>query len=167
MHHQPRYAVNQLNKGSIFRLADNRVDLITCFVTLHHVLQPKLIIRELARILRPKGYLIVREHDCKNERSLRAKYLNFVHAYMLIAGVEESAIAPCNLAHSKQQASKGDDWETQKAEILRYTKTMQYRARNEWRQEFKDAGCRLVASVDYAGLNPQSLYTDVFQLGTN
>ena len=161
---QERRNSDAVEKRSIFRLADNRVDLVTCFVTLHHVLQPKLIIRELARVLRPNGYLIVREHDCKNERSLMAKYLNFVHAYMLISGIDEAAKPPCNHAHSKQHPSEIDDWETQKAEILRYTKTIQYRARYEWRQDLEGAGFRLVASVDYATFNPQCLFTDVYQL---
>ena len=53
---------------------------------------------------------------------------------------------------------------TQKAEILRYTKAIQYRARNEWQQEFKDVGFRLIASVDYAGLNPQSFIYGYFSI---
>ncbi|CAF1567507.1 unnamed protein product, partial [Rotaria sp. Silwood1] len=79
---------------STIDLPSNHVDLITSFVTFHHISQIKQTLTELVRILRPGGYLILREHDCKNEYSLSAKYLNFVHAIMMIARVGEFADSP-------------------------------------------------------------------------
>ncbi|CAF2095451.1 unnamed protein product [Rotaria magnacalcarata] len=63
---------------STIKLADNRVDLITCFVTLHHVPEFEKMLAEFVRILRPNGYLIIREHDCKRENKLPAKYLKLL-----------------------------------------------------------------------------------------
>ncbi|CAM4979427.1 unnamed protein product [Rotaria socialis] len=63
---------------STINLADNRVDLITCFVTLHHVPEFEKMLAEFVRILRPNGYLIIREHDCKREYKLPAKYLKLL-----------------------------------------------------------------------------------------
>ena len=93
-------------------LVDNQVDLVTSFVTFHHVSELQTILAELVRILRVGGYLIIREHDCENKQSLSAKYLNFVHAIMMIAGVGEFA---------DSQHAKNDDYENgdkQKMDII-------------------------------------------------
>ena len=87
---------------------DKRVDLITCFTTLHHVPQLSKILSEFVRILRPNGYLIVREHDCKWEYSLKMKYLNFIHGVMMIARVGEFASESTNyLNNNKSDSNSG------------------------------------------------------------
>jgi 2-polyprenyl-3-methyl-5-hydroxy-6-metoxy-1,4-benzoquinol methylase len=151
-------------------LADNRVDLITCFVTLHHVPQLDMMLAEIIRILRPGGYLILREHDCKTARSLKAKYLNFVHAFMMIAGVGE--FSNVSIHHIRKTQGKSDqesgcatvDWEQQKSDIIKYTNSIQYRTREEWQHELEQVGLRLRAELDYDGNNPQALYYAVYQL---
>lgn len=40
---------------------DNSFDLITCFGTLHHIPNVSAVIAELARVLKPGGYLLIRE----------------------------------------------------------------------------------------------------------
>ncbi|CAF1383167.1 unnamed protein product [Rotaria sp. Silwood1] len=154
-------------------LADNRVDLITCFVTLHHVPHLNSMLSEFVRILQPDGYLILREHDCRNERSLTAKYLNFVHAFMMIAQVGEFAEVAANHLSQKHNesvvVSESDtiDWEQQKSNIIKYTSSIQYRTRKEWQHELESVGFRLKATLDYklqASANPQALYYAVYQL---
>jgi SAM-dependent methyltransferase len=155
----------------IVYLDDNRVDLITCFVTLHHVPHLDLILSEFVRILRPGGYLIIREHDCKNSHTITAKYLNFVHAFMMIARVGEFAGEPVN-HHSQDQGESGAnsnsdaiDWKQQKSDIIKYTNSIQYRTRDEWHSELKCVGFRLRATLDYDQLNnPQELYYAIYQL---
>ena len=153
-------------------LADNRVDLITCFVTLHHVPHLGLILAELVRILRPGGYLIIREHDCKNVRSLTAKYLNFVHAFMMIARVGEFSNIPVNHINKTRRKSDDDsvsvtaDQEQQQSDIIKYTSSIQYRTRDEWHQEMERVGFRVIATLEYDGNNPQALYYAVYQLNT-
>lgn len=45
---------------------DYSIDIITTFQTLHHVDNLELI-DEIKRVLKPRGYLVIKEHDCKND----------------------------------------------------------------------------------------------------
>jgi ubiquinone/menaquinone biosynthesis C-methylase UbiE len=42
-------------------------DLISCFMVLHHIYEPKQTLHEIYRILKNGGYLLIREHDCKTK----------------------------------------------------------------------------------------------------
>jgi ubiquinone/menaquinone biosynthesis C-methylase UbiE len=55
--------------GRILPYSDNSFDLITCLMVLHHVPENNLIvlIKELNRVLKSGGILILREHDVRNE----------------------------------------------------------------------------------------------------
>ena len=46
---------------------DDSVDVITCLQVLHHVHDIEYYLTELVRILKPNGYLVLREHDCNSE----------------------------------------------------------------------------------------------------
>jgi len=147
----------------LFFLDDNRVDLITCFVTLHHVPNLNAMLLQLVRILKPGGYLILREHDCKKEYSLKMKYLNFIHAFMMIARIGEFARPPID--HDNQETSEFTDWEQLKANIINYTSSIQYHARNEWDTMLSNIGFKWKVTFEYASSkNPQALYYSVFQL---
>ena len=157
----------------IIYLGNNRVDLITSFVTFHHVAQLKKTLIELTRILRRGGYLILREHDCRNERSLSAKYLNFVHAIMMIAGVGEFADSQQNNSNGHQHGdnlsdgNNKDKWMRQKSRIIEHTKSISYRTCDEWRQELENVGFRHCATLYYGANgsdNPQKLFYAVYQL---
>jgi len=137
------------------------------------VSQLKKTLNELARILRPGGYLILREHDCRNEHILSAKYLNFVHAIMMIAGVGEFADSPSNHNNENQRVLNGDyenninSWPEQKLRIIEYTKSIHYRTCDEWQQELGSVGFRLRAILYYGANgsdNPQKLFYGVYQL---
>ncbi|CAF4335987.1 unnamed protein product, partial [Rotaria magnacalcarata] len=158
---------------STIDLPSNRVDLITSFVTFHHIDQLETSLSELVRILRPGGYLIVREHDCKNEHALRAKYLNFVHAIMMIAKVGEFANSSSNHNTKNENASHEDyennanTWLTQKSSIIEYTRSIHYRTCAEWQQKFEYAGFHHCATLYYGAdgsNNPQKLFYAVYQL---
>jgi len=43
------------------KFADNTFDLITCFSTLHHIPNVSFVVKELVRVLKPSGYLLIRE----------------------------------------------------------------------------------------------------------
>ena len=55
--------------GRILPYSDNSFDLITCLMVLHHVPEDNLVvlIKELNRVLKPGGILILREHDVRNK----------------------------------------------------------------------------------------------------
>jgi len=42
---------------------DNSIDLIICLMTLHHIRTYEQVIKEMYRVLKPNGYVIIREHD--------------------------------------------------------------------------------------------------------
>ena len=45
---------------------DNKFDLVTVLQVIHHLDHPLQTLRELHRVLKPGGYLFVREHDCQS-----------------------------------------------------------------------------------------------------
>jgi SAM-dependent methyltransferase len=55
-------------------IADASVDLVTCYVGLHHMTAERLtpFLASVARILRPGGVFIVRDHDVDSRRHARA-----------------------------------------------------------------------------------------------
>ena len=68
-----------LIKDDIIDLPDNSLDLITCFMVLHHVFDQNKIFSEISRVLKPGGILFVREHDIGIEPKQVVPYLNLLH----------------------------------------------------------------------------------------
>jgi SAM-dependent methyltransferase len=127
--------------GSIFynttaEIPSGRVDLITAFVSLHHVADQAAQIAEFARILAPGGTIVIREHDASylHSGALMFDYLQHIH---IVAAV----------------------WDTEGAlaDILRGTT---YRPQYEWTELFARAGLTQVAikRPDPKLPNPQGLY---------
>jgi len=48
-------------------LPDNSVDLVIALMSLHHVADQDSIAKEISRVLKPGGYLAIREHDCNDD----------------------------------------------------------------------------------------------------
>ena len=144
------------------------MDLVTCFVTLHHVADLEKVLWELVRILRPGGYLILREHDSEKEHCLTAKYLHFIHAIMMIARVGEFAHVPPDGDSSVEQGTGNKHWkEQQKPRIIEYTKTIHYRTHDTWKRQLSQVGFEYRATFDYSvngSANPQKLFYGVYQL---
>ncbi len=66
--------------GKKIPLDNNSHDLITLFTVLHHAEQPEDLLKDIARVLDPSGYLLVREFDAP---SRELKLFNLVMDYML------------------------------------------------------------------------------------
>lgn len=133
------------------------------------------MLSEIVRVLQRSGYLIIREHDCKNEQSLTAKYLNFVHAFMMMARVGEFADIPTDCSsrmHDESDEDSGNGettWEQQKSKIIEYTRSIQYRTRDEWQKKLEYAGFRHIATLSYGAdgsKNPLNLFYAVYRLNT-
>ena len=138
----------------IYLLDDHSIDLVTCLVVLHQIPHLESMLREIVRILRPSGYLIMREHDCEgNGKGLQAKCINFNYAILMIAEVGEFKTSVNQMV-----------WEEKKSQIIKYTKSMQYRSRKEWRKELENVGFVFKATVEYSGFNPQALFYGIYQL---
>lgn len=69
----PNFILVQNDK---INLPDNSVDLITVYVTLHHFSNYDGMVREMARVSRNNGLLLIREHDSFNEHQV---YLDMIH----------------------------------------------------------------------------------------
>lgn len=64
-------------EGQPYAIEDNSVDLVTMFVTLHHV-KSRAHIESVKKMLRRGGLLIIREHDCSDDSYLH-DYLDVIH----------------------------------------------------------------------------------------
>ncbi|CAF1627959.1 unnamed protein product [Rotaria magnacalcarata] len=145
---------------SIIDLSDQSVSLITCLVTLHHIENIDNMLNELARIIKPNGYLLIREHDCKLERSVLTKYLHFIHGIMIIGRIGE--FSNDYVAHKNEKLT----WVEQKKKIVTYTKSIQYKTRQEWQNRLELVGFDLLAIFDYdlnKTTNPQRLFYGLYK----
>ncbi len=56
----------ELAENKILPIKSGEFDLVSFFMVLHHVKDLELMMREVRRITRSGGYVIIREHDCRN-----------------------------------------------------------------------------------------------------
>lgn len=61
-------------------LPDHSMDLITCFMSVHHFEEFQLMMQEICRLLKPNGLLFLREHDVPKNNHGLIKFLNDKHA---------------------------------------------------------------------------------------
>ena len=78
-------------------IADASLDLVTCFIGLHHVPREKLapFVRSIARVLRPGGVFVLRDHDAGSPEMKRF----------------------CSLIHTVFNCGLGVPWSTNAAEL--------------------------------------------------
>lgn len=95
-------------------IPDSSMDLVTCYVGLHHMEPEKLapFLRSIHRILRPGGMFIVRDHDVSSPQ---------MNAFV-------------SLAHTVFNAGLGASWDVNQEE-LRYFASVE-----DWVQRLKSAG---------------------------
>jgi ubiquinone/menaquinone biosynthesis C-methylase UbiE len=72
---QHMYYIDETNNKLPYQ--DNHFDFITCFQVLHHAKHYTELINEIKRVLKPNGYLILREHDLNN--GLTKELIDFEH----------------------------------------------------------------------------------------
>ena len=108
-------------------IAEASVDLVTCYVGLHHMTAERLkpFLDSVARVLRPGGVFIVRDHDVTSD-DLRALV---------------------SLAHTVFNAGLGETWETNRAE-LRFFEPGETWVRRLHEAGFDDRGHRLLQDND-------------------
>ena len=97
-------------------LPEQSVDLVSCFVGLHHMPPEKLqpFLQAIARVLRPGGYFVVRDHD-------------------VTTPAMDHFVA---LAHTVFNAGLGESWQTNQAEP-RFFNSVQY-----WIDQIEACGLR-------------------------
>lgn len=58
-----------LNTYTLSDILTGSVDLVICFQVLHHIKRFDITLKELYRVIKPGGYLLIREHDCNSEET--------------------------------------------------------------------------------------------------
>ena len=92
-----------LAEGTSIPLPDGSVDLAVANMYLHHTPDPGLAVREMARILRPGGRLLLTDIDEHDEEWMRAEmadvWLGFprvvAREWLVTAGLEEASVEDC------------------------------------------------------------------------
>jgi len=109
------------------KIADTSLDLLTCYIGLHHCPEEKLaaFIRSIHRILRPGAYFVIRDHDVSTPQM--ATFVSLVHT-VFNAGLNESAEFERNDFKNFKSA---DEW----AALI-------------CKEGFKDAGERILQDKD-------------------
>ncbi|MDX9799004.1 MAG: class I SAM-dependent methyltransferase [Bacteroidales bacterium] len=63
----------RIGKSNSLPISDNEIDYVFANMYLHHVENPILAIKEMVRILKPAGKLIITDLDCHNYEFLRTE----------------------------------------------------------------------------------------------
>lgn len=69
-----------LTDGKTIDFEDESFDLITCFQSLHHIDNLDLMIKEIFRVMKKGGNLIIREHDCEQDNNLLKMLIDIEHS---------------------------------------------------------------------------------------
>jgi FAD/FMN-containing dehydrogenase len=106
---------------------DASVDFVSCYIGLHHIAPPDLtpFTRSIARMLRPGGVFILRDHDVTTPQ---------MHAFV-------------SLAHAVFNAGLGVPWETNAKELRHFAPAAQWVKRLD-EVGLRDSGRRLLQAHD-------------------
>jgi SAM-dependent methyltransferase len=126
-------------RGAPHNIPSGSIDCITAFVSLHH-LGNKLdaVLSEIARMLRPGGIFIIREHDYNNTDTMRA-YLNLIHMCFDIYNT-----GSCNVNDLRENT--------------------RYKSYHNWNILMHKYGFILQKTIYYPGKNLQRLYHALYLL---
>eukprot|EP01088_Endostelium_zonatum_P003910 TRINITY_DN15112_c0_g1_i1.p1 TRINITY_DN15112_c0_g1~~TRINITY_DN15112_c0_g1_i1.p1 ORF type:complete len:380 (-),score=65.23 TRINITY_DN15112_c0_g1_i1:86-1225(-) len=73
------YTFNLINESDCkLPYANESMSLVMAFVSLHHVKELPKMLTEIKRVLKPRGYFVIREHDCDSNDEF-ATFLDVVH----------------------------------------------------------------------------------------
>jgi FAD/FMN-containing dehydrogenase len=121
------FPLNDYAPISSRQIKDESLDLVTCYIGLHHCPNDKLddYIQSISRILRPGGHFILRDHN---------------------AGSDDMKIF-CSLVHTIFNAGLNTSWEENQTE-LRLFNSVEYWVKTVSNHNFIDSGKRLLQSHD-------------------
>jgi SAM-dependent methyltransferase len=113
-------------------LPDNSIDLVTCFVVLHHVNDLNKFFKEITRIMRKNGIFIIREHNVTNP--IMRIFLDVIHSISCIV-------------HNNEDIDKF------------YSEyDVFFQSMKNWDAIINMAGFKKICDITYTMENPQMLY---------
>lgn len=132
----------RVKEDNILTFEDNSIDFITCFQTLHHIKNNKFIINEFKRILKPGGIILIREHDCNNDKE--RMLIDIEHS---VNEIVQRHLDQCN---SEKYLN---DYEAY------------YQNRNYWKELFIQTGFSVKYNYKFTNLikGPTRYYYEVFE----
>jgi len=119
-------------RGEQLNVPDASIDLVTAFVSLHHVADIESTMLEISKMMKPGGIFVIREHNFSGKRVMR-EYLHLVHMFVSVR----------------------DHGECDPDCIL---KDINYKTSTGWTEIITKFGFKLTQTESYPGNNPQALY---------
>jgi SAM-dependent methyltransferase len=111
------------------------VDLITAFVSFHHIKNINLALEGISRVIKPGGVFIIREHNFDGTKIMK-EYLDLIHMFIYLR----------DYSHHKT------------SEIETLIKEIHYCSSAFWTKLILSYGFKLKNVISYSGNNPQKLY---------
>jgi len=139
------------------KLSDNSVDIITCLLSLHHVILQDITLKELFRVLRPGGQLLIYEHDFPEidtpEYHGFRLFLDAVHMTFSLYGTENESetSAPSAETQAKKLTLESEQW------IF----DAHYKSKIAWRRDLEACGFRHIRDSEFP--NTQRMYFALFE----
>jgi len=108
-------------------ISNDKIDLITSLMVLHHLENPRNTIEEFYRILSPNGYLIIREHDC-------------------LPGMEDTITQQLDLYHGFYEAVLGEPDKLENPEFpMNYF--AKYYSNDDWTKMIEAVGFKRIDNI--------------------
>lgn len=117
-----------------FNSVTEQFDLVLALMSIHHIEDQEKLISEIKRVLKPGGFLIIREHDVQAKET--SVYIDIIH------GIYSSSL-------SAETKNFKDEY------------FANYSSRNDLRRVFKTYGLKLVKGTSIYGV--QRSYYDIFE----
>ncbi|SIP86070.1 SAM-dependent methyltransferase [Pacmanvirus A23] len=116
-------------------LSDKSINLVTAFVSFHHITNLNKVLSEIHRVLCVGDLLIIREHDFSGDELMRT-YLNLIHIFVSVR-----------------------DYGDYNQKLI---DEISYKSAIEWEKIISKHGFYLRQVIKYKGNNPQGLFHACF-----
>lgn len=142
--------ITSLRPDESITIEKHSVDLITAFVSLHHIQPLEPVLEELSRVASKGCIFIIREHDCTRKDT--ANFLNLYHSLMMMIGIGELSEAGIDL----------NNWNDAKQKLISYMSSIKYKSLKQWKELIEVYGFEFLDANKYEGNNPQELFYAAF-----
>lgn len=122
--------------GNISCINDDSIDLVTAFVSFHHIPNIHDVLNEIHRVMKTGGVLVIREHDFDAVNYQKIQFKNYLHAIHVF----------------------NDVFHTGDCDIQKLESETNYKSSAEWTKILGSHGFKFTSELRYPGNNPQKLY---------